>query len=140
MRHGSICTRFPSKLQPTLKFEVILCVRGVLTTPFALLPDVVHNAGQMGTVHWTHIISPRLVNEAVFGYAQLIGPTATGLDAGVLKGIQTTTYNYTARQLNPANNPLNFVPGMSFGGVTGAAGVTFDGRFPYFLTRYTTDD
>jgi len=112
---------------------------GGLTTPFALLPDVVHNAGQMGTAHWTHIISPRLVNEAVFGYAQLIGPTATGLDASVLKGIQTTTYNYTARQLNPASNPLNFVPGMSFGGVTGAAGVTFDGRFPYFLTRYTTD-
>ena len=25
------------------------------------------------------------------------------------------------------------------GGVTGAAGVTFDGRFPYFLTRYTID-
>jgi len=112
---------------------------GGLTTSFALLPDVVHNAGQMGTVHWTHIISPRLVNEAVFGYAQLIGPTATGLDGSVLKGIQTTTYNYTARQLNPASNPLNFVPGMSFGGVIGAAGVTFDGRFPYFLTRYTTD-
>src|SRR6266571_545040 len=31
MRHGSICTRFPSKLQPTLKFEVILCVRGVVS-------------------------------------------------------------------------------------------------------------
>src|SRR5436190_21378587 len=31
MRHGSICTRFPSKLQPTLKFEVIFCVRGVVS-------------------------------------------------------------------------------------------------------------
>jgi hypothetical protein len=41
--------------------------------------------------------------------------------------------------LNPASNPLNFVPGMSFGGVTGAASVAYDGRFPYFLTRYTTD-
>ncbi len=112
---------------------------GGLTTPFAMLKDVVHNAGQMGTVHWTHILSPKIVNEAVFGYAQLIGPTATGLDADVLKGIQTTTYNYTAKQLNPASNPLNFVPGMSFGGVTGAASVSYDGRFPYFLTRYTTD-
>ena len=112
---------------------------GGLTTPFALLRDVVHNAGQMATAHWTHIISPTLVNEAVFGYAQLIGPTATGLDASVLKGIQTTTYDYTAKQLNPTSNPLNFVPGMSFGGVTGAASVSFDGRFPFFLTRYTTD-
>src|SRR5438552_10050177 len=31
MRHGSICTRFLSKLQPTLKFEVIFCVRGVVS-------------------------------------------------------------------------------------------------------------
>ncbi len=112
---------------------------GGLTTPFAMLRDVVHNAGQMGTVRWTHILSPTMVNEAVFGYAQLIGPTATGLDESVLKGIQTNTYNYTAKQLNPASNPLNFLPGMSFGGVTGAASVSYDGRFPYFLTRYTTD-
>src|SRR5437870_637598 len=37
MRHGSICTRFPSKLQPTLKFEVILCVRGVISPILANL-------------------------------------------------------------------------------------------------------
>src|SRR6266581_4136788 len=37
MRHGSICTRFPSKLQPTLKFEVILCVRGVVSPILANL-------------------------------------------------------------------------------------------------------
>src|SRR6266566_4235214 len=37
MRHGSICTRFPSKLQPTLKFEVIFCVRGVISPILANL-------------------------------------------------------------------------------------------------------
>src|SRR5438105_15529074 len=37
MRHASICTRFPSKLQPTLKFEVIFCVRGVLSPLLANL-------------------------------------------------------------------------------------------------------
>jgi hypothetical protein len=112
---------------------------GGLSAPFALLPALVHNAGQMETGHYTHIFSPTLVNEAIFGYAEMFGPTATGLTPDVLKGIQTTTYGYTASQLNPANNPLNFVPGMSFGGVTGAASMSYDGRFPYFLTRYTTD-
>src|ERR1700719_3727327 len=31
MRHASMRTRFPSKLQPPLKFEVIFCVRGVIS-------------------------------------------------------------------------------------------------------------
>src|SRR3984885_4820394 len=31
MRHASMRTRFPSKLQPPLKFEVIFCVRGVVS-------------------------------------------------------------------------------------------------------------
>jgi len=31
MRRASRCTRFPSELQPTIKFEVIFCVRGVIS-------------------------------------------------------------------------------------------------------------
>src|SRR5258708_23919343 len=31
MRHTSIRTRFPPELQPTVKFEVIFCVRGVIS-------------------------------------------------------------------------------------------------------------
>src|SRR5438445_10251531 len=31
MRRASRCTRFPSELQPTLKFEITFCVRGVLS-------------------------------------------------------------------------------------------------------------
>src|SRR5215510_4097995 len=31
MRHTSIWTRFPQKPQPPLKFEVIFCVRGVVS-------------------------------------------------------------------------------------------------------------
>src|SRR6267378_1089286 len=31
MRHTSRCTRFPPKRQPPLKFEVIFCVRGVIS-------------------------------------------------------------------------------------------------------------
>jgi len=112
---------------------------GGITTPFAVLPNTTYNAGRMVTGRYTHLFSPRIVNELTFGYAQMIGPTAKNMTADVLKGIQQSTYGFNARQLNPANNPMNFIPAMSFGGVTGAAGLSYDGRFPYNLTRYTTD-
>jgi len=112
---------------------------GGITTPFAVLPNTTYNAGRMVTGRYTHLFSPKIVNELTFGYAQMIGPTAKNMTAEVLKGIQQSTYGFTARQLNPANNPMNFIPAMSFGGVTGAASLSYDGRFPYNLTRYTTD-
>ncbi len=112
---------------------------GGITAPFAILNDVTHNSGRLVTGHYTHVFSPRLVNEAVFGYGQMYGPTATGLTPGVVQGIQGTNYGYTASQLNPSNNPLGFLPGMSFGGLPGAAAISYDGRFPYSLTRWVVD-
>ena len=112
---------------------------GGITTPFAVLADTTHNAGRMVSGHYTHLFSHSLINEAAFGYAQMFGPMATDLSADVLKGIQRSTYGFNAGQLNPANNPMNFVPAMTFGGVTGAASLSYDGRFPYFLTRYATN-
>jgi hypothetical protein len=38
------------------------------------------------------------------------------------------------KQLYPQNNPLNFIPAASFGGVTGAAAISYDGRFPMLGT------
>lgn len=112
---------------------------GGITTPFAVLPNTTYNAGRMVTGRYTRVVSPRIINEATFGYAQMIGPTAKNMGPDVIKAIQRGTYGFKAPQLNPSNNPLNFMPGMSFGGVPGAAGLSYDGRFPYNLTRYTTD-
>ncbi|MGB9604463.1 MAG: hypothetical protein ACPL88_01125, partial [Bryobacteraceae bacterium] len=112
---------------------------GGISAPFAVLKGATHNAGQLVAGRWTHLFSPTVMNEAVFGYAQMFGPMATGLTGEVLKAIQRGSYGFRAGQLNPANNPLDFLPGMSFGGVVGAASMSFDGRFPYWLTRYTTD-
>jgi hypothetical protein len=36
----------------------------------------------------------------------------------------------TLRQFYPQNNPLNFIPMASFGGVPAAADIGWDGRFP----------
>ena len=112
---------------------------GGITTPFAVLANKTYNAGRMVTGRYTHIFTPRITNELTFGYAQMIGPTAKNMTPEVVRAIQQSTYGFNAPQINPANNPMHFMPAMSFGGVTGAASLSYDGRFPYNLTRYTTD-
>lgn len=112
---------------------------GGITAPFALFNAPTHNSGRLITLHEIHVFSPTVVNEAVFGYAQAYGPTSTGINADAINATQSATYGFDARQLNPANNPYGFLPAMSFGGVTGAANISYDGRFPYFLTRFVTD-
>ena len=47
-----------------------------------------------------------------------------------LASMQRGTYGFKAGQLNPANNPLNLLPGMTFSGVTDPPNLTWNGRFP----------
>ena len=81
-----------------------------------------------GNLTW--IISPTLVNELTLGYAvwdedQIIEP-------GVLANLQKSNLGITLGQLYPANNPLGVIPAMSFGGITSAAGASYNARFPLF--------
>ena len=72
MRHGSICTRFPSKLQPTLKFEVILCVRGVISPILANL--YLHHVLDLWANAWRkkqargEMIMVRYADDGVLGF------------------------------------------------------------------------
>ncbi len=78
---------------------------------------------------WTRVFSPTVVNEFM-----------GGLRHGVEKGppVSEEEQNKMVRQkigLNlgqffPQINPLNIIPQASFGGVPGAAAITYDGRFP----------
>ena len=61
MRHASIGARFPSKLQPTLKFEVIFCVRGVISP---LLANVY--------LHWFDKVFHRSDGPAQWAGAKLV--------------------------------------------------------------------
>src|SRR5262249_16745195 len=76
----------------------------------------------------TYIISPTLVNQATFGI-NLWTEQQKLSDAG-LNANQGSTYGVNIKQSFPQDNPLGLLPAMSFGGITGAAAVSYDGRFP----------
>jgi outer membrane receptor protein involved in Fe transport len=110
-----------------------------ITAQFPLVKSIVDKTdGEMVAAHYTHIFNATNINELTFGYALDYGPSDV-LDQQSLAAVQRSTYNFKAGQLNLANNPLNLLPGMSFSGVSDPPNVTFDGRFPYDLTRYLTD-
>ena len=88
--------------------------------------------------HYTHIFSPTTINELMFGYAQDYGPSDS-FPENALASLQRNTYGFNAGQLDPASNPLNLLPGMTFAASRDPPNVTYDGRFPYDLTRYVTD-
>ncbi|HUA59086.1 MAG TPA: hypothetical protein VML19_10055, partial [Verrucomicrobiae bacterium] len=82
---------------------------------------------QLG-VSFTYLLSPTLINEAILGYNlwtedQLL--TNSGLAA-----YQRATYGINIPQSYPKDNPNGLIPALSFGTVSDAPTVTYDGRFP----------
>jgi hypothetical protein len=57
--------------------------------------------------------------------------SANASDAEVARNLRSTV-GYTAAQLNPSSNPLGLIPNATFGGVTNAANLSLEGRFPFF--------
>ncbi|MCL5745985.1 MAG: Plug and carboxypeptidase regulatory-like domain-containing protein, partial [Acidobacteria bacterium] len=111
---------------------------GGITAPFATFPGTQSNGwGHLVGVRYQRIFSPTMVNELTSGY--VVRYTTVTEPPEALKGFQRATYGFTAGQFNSANNPLDLVPGMSFGGIVGAAGISYDGRFPYDNGRYMFD-
>jgi len=111
---------------------------GGISAPFPIVNNTAETDQGMIAANYRHVFSPTMVNELTLGYAYTIQPT-TSFPSGSLQTIQRNQYGFTAGQLNSANNPLNFLPGMSFGGVQDPPSLTYDGRFPQHLTRYVTD-
>ncbi len=110
-----------------------------ITLNFPLVTSMVTQTnGDMAAGHYTHIFSPTTINELMFGYAQDYGPTDS-FPGNALANLQRNTYGFNAGQLGPASNPLNILPGVTFAGISDPPNVTYDGRFPYDLTRYVTD-
>jgi hypothetical protein len=80
-------------------------------------------------VNYTRTISPTMVNEFSAGAGHSM-EEATPINDGDLKKLDRTALGMTLRQFYPQNNPLNFIPMASFGGVPAAADIGWDGRFP----------
>lgn len=77
----------------------------------------------------TYTISPTLVNEFTMGTARWSEDQRFVDPADALK-LQRKALGINIGQFHPENNPLNLVPGVSFGGVQSPPGIGFDGRFP----------
>ena len=100
-----------------------------MTAQFPVLKSIVYSKSGNVSIHHQHIFSPTLVNELMFGYAYTFGPPE--ITSEDMKALQRSTYGFTAGSLNPANNPLDLLPAMTFGGVAGASSLSYDGRFPF---------
>jgi len=91
-------------------------------------------------VNFTYVFSPTLVNEALLGMN--LWTESQVLSDSALKAYQRSTYGINIAQSYPSDNPLGLLPAMSFGGVTGAASLSYDGRFPMVddSTAFTVTD
>ena len=78
------------------------------------------------SIRYTGIISTRVSNELNFAWFD--NPeTITSPDTAQYN---RSTVGFTVPQFNPGNNPLDLIPSATFGGVSGAASLAFNGRFP----------
>lgn len=91
------------------------------------------NKGDALIIRYNAIIRPSLVNEVSFGITREATPNST--TAAQLKSNQRDTVGFTAGQIDPASNPDNLVPNATFGGITGAAPLNIDYRFPQRLIQ-----
>lgn len=110
---------------------------GGITASWPIVNTISGNIQGMVAGTYRHIFSPTMVNEFTVGYAYTDGPIA--FQANSLANLQRNTYGFNAGQLSPSNNPLNLLPGLTFGGISDAPSLTYDGRFPFYGTRYVTD-
>jgi hypothetical protein len=93
-----------------------------------------HTHGVGTTEKWTRIITPTLINELSFGvFAQPASNTYTN---DQLQLISRSAVGFTAPQFSPATNDVNIIPNATFGGVTDAANISIEGRFPLYNRYY----
>jgi hypothetical protein len=92
----------------------------------------IHSAGAVGTL--IHTFGPSMVNEVTVGVNRA-HQTVDPLTQERLAANQRSKVGLTLPQLYPGANPLDLIPNATFGGVTNAAQLLVEGRFPFFGTN-----
>ena len=95
---------------------------------FPLTPIVFGQPGRGVSLHSVNTITPSLFNEVTFGVSQ---NTLTYYPEDLSK-VDRTKLGILIPQRNPALNPLNLIPNMSFGGIQNAANPSLSNGTPYF--------
>ncbi|HZO53899.1 MAG TPA: TonB-dependent receptor [Bryobacteraceae bacterium] len=106
---------------------------GGLTANFPALATQSRTTNHVGAFRHQRVFSPTLIVETTFGFVKNGGPIIISDEA--LKGLQRKSLGFNAGQLSSTSNPLDLIPGVAFGGVVNPPTITYDGRFPFFLTR-----
>ncbi len=112
---------------------------GGVNAPFAFVDTSSKAHNQAVSLRHQHIFSPTVVNELTLGLVNGPSVLRTSLPADALKSAQRTGSGFNLGQFNPSNNPLNILPNVAFGGITGAATWSFVERFPYNNNRRTAN-
>lgn len=84
--------------------------------------------GKALTLRHQSIFSPRLINEATFGFTTF--PERDIVPDSELSRNQRATAGYTLGQFVPSANPLDLLPAGTFGGVPNAANLAVERRLP----------
>ncbi len=85
--------------------------------------------GKVIVVRYQRIINATTINELNGGFSRR--PELDVYEDAQIKANQRDTVGFRAGQFTPASNPLNIIPNATFGGVTGAANITIEPRFPH---------
>jgi hypothetical protein len=76
------------------------------------------------------VFNPNLVNEFIGGVRHNVEKGPPESEEQLNRVVRTSLGLGSLGQFYPENNPLKIIPQASFGGVPGAAAITYDGRFP----------
>ncbi len=99
------------------------------TTNWPQMVKTFYSKAHLASVRWTRIVSPSLINEFNFGVATR--PQGDRATDDQVKLNQRATVGYKAGQFHPERNPLDIIPNATYGGVTGAANLFVEQRFPH---------
>jgi hypothetical protein len=86
------------------------------------------------TGRWTRIINPTTLNELTFGF--LFQPADDSYTNDQFQKISRSAVGFNAPQFNAAANDFNVIPDATFGGVSNAANLWVEGRFPLYNRYY----
>lgn len=94
-----------------------------------------NNQGKASVFRYQRIFSPTLINELNVGFTHR--PADDIVFEEELRRNQREQAGFRVGQLNPGSNPLQVIPNATFGGVTNAANLLIEGRFPLQTTHDT---
>jgi hypothetical protein len=100
---------------------------------FPLIALTLTSAPKTAAIRYTHIFGPKLINE--FKVGGLTSPVDVTYAEDQIRGVQRDIVGFRAGQRFPSANPLNVIPNATFGGVSSAANLNIEARFPRF-NRY----